>query len=197
VRCAIVVIAGCAGQLDASWELDHDRIVAVRATPPHVAAGEVAVLDALVAHAGGPTDVERPIAVAAPTELAPGEPGAPVPMAIELQFPPSNGHPLVAVKTVWYGDHENNPMLGAVTVGDVVPDATIDVPIDVDVPLAIDLPAGSSACWLTSLGTLQDDDQPVATLNVARSDAGVGELAVVVRDGTGGVVWQVWPIEAH
>jgi hypothetical protein len=196
VRCAIVVIAcaGCAGQLDPSWELDHDRIVAVRATPPHVSAGEVAVLDALVAHAGAPTDVEQPIAVAAPTELAPGGAGSPVQLEIEAQFPPSNGHQLVAVKTVWFGDHQENPTLGAVTVGGVVPDATIGVPVDVDVALTIDLPAGSSVCWLTSLGTLQFDDEPTAILHVAHGDAGSGELAVVVRDATGGVAWQVWPM---
>jgi hypothetical protein len=34
-------------------------------------------------------------------------------------------------------------------------------------------------------------------LHVKPGDRDVGELAVVVRDATGGVVWQVWPITAR
>ena len=45
---------------DEPWQLDHDRLLAVRSAPPHIATGEIALLDALVAHGGGPTTVEAP-----------------------------------------------------------------------------------------------------------------------------------------
>jgi len=46
----LVVVVACGGDVDPPWQLDHDRIVAVRATPPHIAAGETATLDVLRAH---------------------------------------------------------------------------------------------------------------------------------------------------
>ncbi len=220
-RLALVACAGCTGVLDPSWQLDHDRLVAVRATPPHVAAGQVAVLDALVAHAGAPTDAESPIAVTADAAsglsdavrgdgvVGPDDdaldraraalglaPGAPVPLEVQLQFPDSNGHPLYAVKTVWLGDAQDNPTLGVVTIGDAAPGAAVVVAADVDVTLAIDVAAGESAAWLTSCGTLHDDDEPTAILHVTSGDRDRGELAVVLRDASGGVAWQVWPIQA-
>ena len=38
---------GCTDDVDPPWQLDHDRIVAVRATPPRIASGETARLDVL------------------------------------------------------------------------------------------------------------------------------------------------------
>ena len=64
--------AGCVPSTDPVWQLNHDRLVAVRATPPHVVAGEIAALDALVSHKGAPTDVEQPLGAIA----APGTPDA-------------------------------------------------------------------------------------------------------------------------
>ena len=64
MRCgvaAIALAAGCIGNLDPEWQLDHDRIIAVRATPPHVPAGSAAVLDALVSHKGAPVSMDAPL----------------------------------------------------------------------------------------------------------------------------------------
>ncbi|HSR95739.1 MAG TPA: hypothetical protein VLM79_01660, partial [Kofleriaceae bacterium] len=57
-RCAlgtlVVAVAACTDDLDPPWQLDHDRIIAVRATPPQIAAGDRAVVDALVGTKGAP-----------------------------------------------------------------------------------------------------------------------------------------------
>jgi hypothetical protein len=64
--------AACTGDLDPEWQLDHDRIVAVRATPSRIPAGGQAVLDGLVAVKGGMTGVAQPEAA----EVAPTAPPA-------------------------------------------------------------------------------------------------------------------------
>ncbi|NVB79573.1 MAG: hypothetical protein HOV81_14345 [Kofleriaceae bacterium] len=43
-----VVLAGCGTDVDEPWKLDHDRIVAVRATPPRILSGEQSTLDVLL-----------------------------------------------------------------------------------------------------------------------------------------------------
>src|SRR4029079_13300407 len=37
--------SGCPGALDPPWQLDHDRIIAVRATPPGIVAGDRSTID--------------------------------------------------------------------------------------------------------------------------------------------------------
>lgn len=222
--------AGCIDPLDPQWQLDHDRVVAVRAKPPHAPAGTIAKLDALIAHKGAPTDVEQPDAVTAapstPGDLftavnfsagqwyvaVPDEAGldaaraalalpagAPVPLDLFMEFPPSNGVRLIAKKTLWLGDRGDNPAPPAPTLdGDGAPFAAppIIVPRDREVVLAVDLDASWTASWLSSCGTLFDDDEHRARLRVQPNDRTSGELALIVRDPAGGVVWQVWPIEA-
>ena len=51
--------------------------------------------------------------------------------------------------------------------------------------------------WLTSCGSMHDFDLHKAYLRVEKDDPTSGELAVVLRDAQGGVVWQVWPISAQ
>ena len=194
------------------WQLDHDRVVAVRAEPPHIAPGEIALLDALIAHAGGPTTIDAPVnaaATSAPGELvtavhfyidhwridgpdqdrldaaraALGLPAnAPVPLDVTLELP----GPLYAQKTVWLGDARVNPPPPTVAYG---PDLIVG-----DYTLTVDVPLGGSVRWLTSCGTLRDDTEPRATHVV--ETACEGELVVVVRDAEGGVAWQVLPIKA-
>ena len=68
----------------------------------------------------------------------------------------------------------------------------------VDVPLSIEADdARYDVTWLTSCGTMHDFDLPAAYLEVEADDPDAGELAVVVRDATGGVAWRVWPIRAE
>jgi hypothetical protein len=74
VLCAIAALsAACIDEIDARWQLDHDHVIAARATPPRIRSGEATGLDALVAYKGRPVAVEDPTDVAlanAPAEIA-------------------------------------------------------------------------------------------------------------------------------
>lgn len=66
------LVAGCNDDVDLPWELDHDRIIAVRATPPRIEAGAQAELDALIGRKGDRPTTELPAAamVVSPESLA-------------------------------------------------------------------------------------------------------------------------------
>ena len=226
MRMVILVasLGACVTEPDPEWQLDHDRIVAVRATPPHVPSGQAARLDALVAHKGAPTDLEEPTAagpafaadalagavqvvdghwqVIAPDAAALASartqlqlaPDAPVPLDVVMQFPGA----LDAKKTVWLGDARDNPAsVGTVMVGGQPAGTAITMALGIDVSLAVDVPAEDQVMWLTSVGTMHDDNERAAFVHVDPKDRDAGELVLVVRDGEGGVVWQVWPAAAR
>lgn len=219
----LALVAACVDETDPEWQLDHDRIVAVRANKPHIAPGETATIDGLIAHKGAPTDVETPLAVlvyalhdfdsavsgntvTCPDEAALAaerqalglDAGAPIALDVVMEFPDSNGIHLLAKKTLYLGDSlDNATSVGNVTVAGAPPEPSIVVPIDVDVPLAVDADPTSTVAWLTSCGTMHDDDEHSAFLHVLPDDPKDGEMVVVVRDAFGGVVWQTWPISAQ
>ena len=228
MRFALVVVplVACGGDLDPQWQLDHDRIIAVRATPPAIVSGETSAIDGLIAVKGGPT-AERPpdlATVVSPTSLAgalafvqgqwivtaPDETGLaaartelgiadgmPVPMRLGISY---NGTTLVGLKTVSLGLSATNPTMPTRTIDDApAPDPGTPLTIGtlVDVPLHVDALDTDDVNWLTSCGTLHDDDLPMAHLRVEVDDPTEGELALVVRDNKGGVTWQVWPIHAE
>ena len=56
----LLALPACVDAIDPRWTLDHDHVIAARATPPRIRAGEGTDLDALVAHAEGPVTVEDP-----------------------------------------------------------------------------------------------------------------------------------------
>jgi hypothetical protein len=214
-----VALTACVGATDPVWQLDHDRVVAVRISPPHLASGARATVDALIAHHGAPADVLAPAAViASPDQLAAlaaavqadgsivapddatleqaraslGLPsGAPVPLEIGASF---GG--LLAIKTVYLGDAADNPALPAIVVNGAAPTdgATIELPFDADVPLSAAADPTWKVSWLTSCGTMHDDDEHAAFVHVQPDDPTSGQLAVVVRDPLGGVVWGVWSV---
>jgi hypothetical protein len=68
----IAAATGCMGDIDPPWQLSHDRIVAVRADPPGIAAGGTSRIDALLAHKGAMTSVATPVlaAVTSPASLS-------------------------------------------------------------------------------------------------------------------------------
>ena len=135
-----VLLAACGGDLDPPWQLDHDRIVAVRATPPGIAAaGETSRIDALLAAKSGRTSEAAPLAgqVISPMSLAsvfvcntsectvtmPSDAAlaaaraelrlpadAPVPLQIGVGYV-VNGVELAALKIVWLGEARANPTL--------------------------------------------------------------------------------------
>ena len=63
---------GCTDDVDEAWFLDHDRIIAVRATPPRIASGESSNIDALLGKKGAdPEEAVPPLAqVVSPQSLA-------------------------------------------------------------------------------------------------------------------------------
>lgn len=205
----LLLLAGCIEQVDPRWSLDHDHVIAVRATPAGVAAGEHATIDALVAHAGAPTTVATPSVAGAP--LAPPELQAmvaldggawvvtapidlpPTPIDVVMMFDHPTGDPFYVKKTVVLGEHVDNPALPAITVAGALAGGELALPVGQDVYLAIASDARVS--WLTSCGTLYQDD--VATSYIHTDSACDGELAVVVRADDGGVAWQVLPLHAR
>jgi len=216
---AAALASGCTTDVDPPWQLDHDRIVAVRATPPRIAPGESSTLDVLLAHVGGPTTEQAPdlVQVVSPMSLADAlaadgtvtapdaarldaartelglDAGAPVPLQLGM-----GAGGFAATKTVWLGEHADNPTLVNVLVDGAAPPASIVVAPDVDVPLSVDADdAKGSVNWLTSCGTMHDFDLKKAYLHVLPEDPQSGELVLVVRDDQGGVVWANWPISAQ
>ncbi len=68
----IVIFGACAEDIVEEWHLDHDRVIAVRASPPGIVAGQTSELDALLGHADGTPTETRPSAamVLSPPSLA-------------------------------------------------------------------------------------------------------------------------------
>jgi hypothetical protein len=225
VAIAVIGLAACADDVDPPWQLDHDRIVAVRAEPPGIAAGQTARIDALLATKGSTTRVATPelATVVSPASLgdvlsiaggawvvtAPGEDrlaaarselklavDAPVPLQIGVSYA---GRTLVATKTLMLGQPAANPTLAGVTIdGKPAGDDEIVVGKLVKVPLSINADDASfDVAWVTSCGTMHDFDLPQAYLEVEADDPTTGELGVVLRDAHGGVAWKIWPIRAE
>jgi hypothetical protein len=212
---SLLLLVACDEQtLDAPWQLDRDRVVAVRAEPPHIAPGEIATFEALIAREGEPASVATPVNATAPNAPArlftavhfyidhwrvdgPDEAaldaaraelglpaGAPVPLDVTLALP----GPLYARKTVWLGDRRANPPPPAFMHGPVLAAGR-------EYTLRYNAPPGGSVRWLTSCGVLVDDTAPQATHIV--DEPCEGELVLVVRDSLGGVAWQILPLRVE
>lgn len=162
-----VTVGACTDDSDPPWQLDHDRIIAVRATPPRIAVGDDAVVDMLVGFKGAEVaerapdtltvdspasladvvrrDADRWVVTApsaerlaaARSELGLGA-GVAVPLRVRVG---DSGRGLVALKTVWLGDSGasgSNPAMTGISVNRFDPgDAEITVDPLVDVPLSI------------------------------------------------------------
>ena len=219
----LACLVACDNNTDPRWQLHHDRIIAVRLSPPHLPADQIAMIDAFVTSIDGGVAVQSPTSVTAPAPAndlvttdgmtwqitapsadiiaeagaALGLPaGTPVPVELTTTFE-IEGESLVALKLVYFGDQADNPDVGAVTVAGVPPTDSITVPFDTDVQLAIDADPTFSVNWFTSCGSLNDDDnEHAALLHVNPTDRLAGQLAVVVRDPLGGVAWQSWSIQS-
>lgn len=221
---ALVLLGACADGIDEQWELRHDRIIAVRATPPGILPGETSVIDALVGSVDA-APVESPpeaATVISPMSLAgavrfdsgkwvvtaPDEAalaaartelglmaGAPVPLSVGVSYAQQT---LLGFKTVYLGEARQNPMLEDMMIAGAAPPQTeIVVPLLTDVPLSVKGEDPDVVNWLTSCGTMHDFDLPKAYLRVEKEDPTEGNLAVVLRKVDGGVAWRVWPIHAE
>ncbi|HTL35456.1 MAG TPA: hypothetical protein VL326_20150 [Kofleriaceae bacterium] len=230
-----LALAACNNDVDQPWELDHDRIIAVRAEPPGIVAGEQAKLDMLVGFKGAPLAEKPPdfaqvvspmsladlvhddgmggwvvdapsddrlaaaraelkLGAADPVELRVGVAAAwPTP----VMSPMGNG--FGAVKTVLLGVSAANPSLDDMTVNGVDPGTTdLVVPAMGKTPLFVQADDNINIVnWLTSAGTMHDFDLHSAYLTFEPEDMTEGQLAVVLRDPLGGVVWRFWSIRAE
>ncbi len=236
---ASLLLAGCIDEIDPKWALDHDHIVAMRTSKPGLMPGESALIDALVAHDGGPTTIEEPIEAAgvttapslegaiytdggrwyvygpleptmavARTELG-LDPDEPIPLDVYAAFERDGGEPMIAKKRVWLGRPLDNPSPPLASMdGSVMPEVATEgpraglapeivVPKETDVYFATTVGADWRVNWLSSCGTLFQDDVSTSFLRVLDEDSQEGELAVVVRDPDGGVAWRVWPIRSE
>jgi hypothetical protein len=222
----LLALVACTGEVDPQWQLDHDRVIAVRMTPPHIMTGETSVLDGLIGRKGDTVldtdpdtaEIESPMSVPATLLTQNGthwqiarasdddlvaartELGLgdtdEVPVSIRMVFAYQN---LVAHKLVYMGDvHADNPALGAVLVNgvDVTTETDLKEPPLTDIPLAVDFPETWNVNWLSSCGTMHDFDLATAYLRIEQEDPQTGEFGVTVRDLQGGVAWQFWPIAA-
>jgi hypothetical protein len=217
-----VLAAGCT-ETTPQWQLEHDRVIAVRATPPHIPAGERSDLDVLITTLGGDgPEVVAPMfaqgapgfesavihaetgwAVIAPDEAtlaaareAMGlEPGAPVPLTVGLAVTAGETD-LAAIKTVYLGDEGDNPELGDVTIdGEPARDDMV-VPTGEEIELTIDADDElEKVDWLSSVGDLTDFNDALGHLEAP--EAMDGFVAVVKRDLVGGVVWGYWAVAAE
>lgn len=219
----IATLAACGEDLDLPWDLDHDRIVAIRAEPPAILSGETSKIDGLVAGKGTSSTEGSPLQVivvspksledtlsnnggdwivtapsedriaAARTELG-LEATDPVPLQLGVAF----SETLAGVKTVKLGTTAPNPTLGVMQFdGGPMPPEGDELVVGrlVDVPLSVETLETDEVNWLTSVGEMHDFDLPSAYLRVEEdNELDQGELAIVLRDDTGGVTWQVWPI---
>jgi hypothetical protein len=219
----VLVLASCTGDIDAQWQLAHERIIAVRATPPHVLPGATSTLDVFVGHVGSGVQVEPPsdAEVLSPISLttilgadnvtitAPGLTqldqvrsdlglGSDDPVPVEIQITADG---FQALKTVYIGDSADNPTFTNLMIdGSDSPDpsTTIVVPQSTNIALHVDNdPTTYNINWLTSCGTMNDFDLNDAFINVAPTDTQDGQLAIVMRDQSAGVAWQFWPIIAQ
>lgn len=219
MKYALIFVAACTTATPVApeaWQLDQDRVIAVRSSPQGLAAGEHGLVDALIAHAGGPTTVETPYSLNAAHSplsgtvnylfdhfelIAPDEPtladariqlglaaGAPIPLEVEADF---ETHTFITQKQVLLGQHVANPDLGSmISIDGQAAGASVTVAHDREILLTA---GAGTARWLTSCGELADSDETAAVLHTgAPCD---GELVVVVRDTlVDSVVWQVWPL---
>ncbi len=230
----VLALVGCGGDLDPPWQLDHDRIVAVRATPPAVVTGDTSTIDGLLAVKGGPVEERAPdvAIVASPRALAdalafsggvwtitgPDEEalaagreelgiaaGMPVPLQLGVCFAgdacaDQSAPQLVGLKTVTLGIAQENPPMPPIEInGAAAPAPNTEIVVDAlgEVPLHVDAGEMNEVNWLTSAGTMHDDDLPMARITFEEEDPLEGQLALVVRDDKGGVTWQLWPLRAQ
>ncbi len=219
----LALLVGCTNDVDPPWQIDHERVIAVRANPPGIIAGETSKFDALLGRADDIPLESKPemVTVLEPASLAgtlsqqggewivtaPADltaaraelmlaPTDPVPLRLRMTFP---NFEFVGLKVVFLGAHRENPSLGTIRINgeDKTTALTLKVPKVTDVPLDVTFDDTFNVNWLTSCGNMHDFDLPGAYLRVEPEDPQDGMLGVVVRDATGGVAWKLWQISAE
>ena len=231
----MLALAACNADVDEPWQLDHDRIIAVRAEPPSLMPGQTSTLTLFVGFKEGAPAEKKPdfAQVVSPMSLAslvhvessgdwvvdaPSDEQLaaartelglaatdPVPLRIGIAAawptpvvsPMGNG--FAATKIVLLGLEGTNPPLAGVTINgaeatgdEVVVSKLGKTPLFIEADDEVNI-----VNWLTSAGTMHDFDLHNAYLTFEKDDMTEGQLAVVLRDGRGGVAWKFWSLRAE
>jgi hypothetical protein len=186
-------------------ELSHPQIIAIRATPPLVAAGERAELSVLVA---GPNGRIEPRAVTwrgrievvgetvwytAPDDVQPGGIFEELAATVEL----ADGTELAAVKSIGVGLPlaADNPSITEVRADGQAMAAGDAIVLDLERTITLDLsvePAPTDDAifsWYSTAGEI-DLYRRSPTELAALDEPATGALFVVYRDGFGGIDWR-------
>ncbi len=202
----MVTATGCP-DLRTSAELSEPQILALVASPPCVAAGDVAALDVVVAGPAGailPRDVvwSVPPGAAGSIESSGGvsmvraaaDAATGATFEIDAAIDVGTAAPLRGFRTVRVGGGCANPIIDAVLIDGVPASASDDVLVGRGDSVALDLSVdggladGSRVSWFTTAGKIELYRHTPTKL-IADSEAGTGILYVVYRDGLGGVAW--------
>jgi len=187
----------------AEARLDHAQILAVRTEPAHVAPGGVARIDLLAGDDSGA------VFVTPPDELTATGAGGPLPIerTADGWFVTAGPTPDVATlevavaidgvswrakKALVVSEPADNPRVVAMQVDGATSDELV-AQLGTKPELAA-IGVGREPltyAWYSSIGDLERYRQPTAALDA--TDAGEGTVLLVVRDGAGGVGWQLLP----
>ena len=194
----VVALAACTEAAEPA-RLDHAQILAVRATPAHVAAGGRARIDLLAGDATGAIFEAAPDVVVADglaVERAPdgwyvtagAAPGI-APLAVSLAI---DGETWRATKQLVIGPPADNPQVAAMQVDGAATDALVAA-VGTTPTLAAAAIGGEplTYAWYSSVGDLEHYRTAEAVLDAA--EPAEGTVVVVVRDSVGGVTWQPLP----
>jgi hypothetical protein len=195
---------------DTPSELTREQIVAVRSTPASVAPGTRGRLEALVAGPDGVVDDgELDWSLSAPHPSASIELDAdgawlaveagaePGPVEVALLVTTPSGSEIDAVKTVAIEEaaRQNPGPMGIEAGGQSIGGGELRVAARAEVVLRADVDAGDAAqvSWFATVGEIELYRRNPTDL-VAPEEPGSGWLIAVVRDGEGGVDWQILPL---
>jgi len=193
---ALALLAACDTNSDPA-KLDHAQIIAVRAEPAHVAPGGRARIDVLAGDDAGNVFETTPDAIAGELAVEHTADGwfvtaGPAPqiatLAITLAI---DGVTWPATKALVVSEEAANPHVATMQV-DGADSTELVAAIGAKATLtAVGTGGELTYAWYSSIGELTHYRFPEATLET--KEAGEGNIVVVVRDGVGGVDWQLLP----
>jgi hypothetical protein len=200
-----ILLSGCT-DFDLPSALTREQVVAVRSTPASLAPGERARLDALVAGPDGVVeDAELAWSLTEPTDgasievdgdgtwLAVADEVAPGPVGITLAVTAPSGAETTALKQVEVGEARDNPgPMGLMADGQSIADGELRVPVQAAIPLSAAVEGADQLqlSWYATVGEIELYRRNPTEL-VAPEGPDEGWLIAVVRDGEGGVTWQI------
>lgn len=218
---ALPFAAGCE-ELDTPAELDRPQILAVRAAPARLGAGQRAELSLLVAGPEGdlaPTAVDWAVIVPDGAAAAAGSieidgedahyraPDQPVaePRVVTLQVTAvlADDTALIAEKAILLGaDSLPEPLITQVLADGVAADERVEVAAGGAIELALRTESAAPddplqeplTTWYTTCGTFAPHREPVVQLE-APDEPCQGMIYAVFRDGLGGVDWRRIEVE--